>query len=53
VAEVRGGSISSKILDIPFEFVSKVASTSAVAKASDVESSSTAARHDRNWWMLE
>jgi hypothetical protein len=32
--------------DVPFEFESEVARASAVAKASDIESSAAAARHD-------
>ena len=41
-----GGRFGRGSGNVPFEFVGEVASAGAVAKASDVEGGTTAARHD-------
>ena len=42
----RGACVCVSVVDIPFEFVGKIASAGSVAKASDVQGS-TASRHYR------
>ena len=45
-----GGLEASAAMDIPFEFVGKIASASAVAEAGNVESGSSATRHGDLTW---